>query len=72
MWRDAGEVSVSESVLRGAAVLANRLASSRSSFSVTAHSMSAARSPLGTWERMRAASLSSLSRSSALAVNCAL
>jgi hypothetical protein len=40
-----------------------------SSFSVTARSMTAARSPLGTSDRMRAASRSILSRSVALAVN---
>jgi hypothetical protein len=47
-------------------------ASSRSSFSVTAASTMAARSPSGTEERMRRRSLSSLSRSSVLAVNWTL
>jgi hypothetical protein len=60
MWRVKGEVSVSASLFRGAFVFAKRLASSRSSFSVTTCSMIAARSPSGTCERMRAWSRSSL------------
>ena len=69
MWREDGEVSVSGRPLLGVLVLAKRLASSRSSFSVTACSMIAARSPSGTPERISARSRSSLSWSSALAVN---
>ena len=53
----------------GAFVFAKRRASSRSSFSVTACSMIAPRSPSGTEERISAVSRSSLSRRSALAVN---
>ena len=63
MYRDDADVSVSSRVFRGALVSANRLASSLSSFSVTAASMTAARSSCtSAWRR------SSLSRSSALAV----
>ena len=54
MWREEGDISLCESPLRGAFVRAKRRASSRSSFSVTASSMIAARSPSGTEERMSA------------------
>jgi hypothetical protein len=69
MWRDEGDVSVSPRLFLGVFVLAKRFDSKRSSFSVTASSMIAARSPSGTVERIRLRSLSSLSCSSALAVN---
>ena len=59
-------------VLAGPAVAAKRRASSRSSFSVTAASMIAPRSPSGTCERMRARSRWSFSWSPAVAVNCTL
>ncbi len=72
MWREAADVFVPASVLRGTTVLPKRRASSRSSFSVTARSMTAARSPSGTSVRRSAVSRSSLSRSSALAVNWTL
>jgi len=72
MWREEGDVSLFERRLRDDFVLAKRRASSRSSFSVTAASMIAARSPSGTEERMSARSRSSLSRSVALAVNWTL
>ena len=72
MWREAGEVSVFERSLRGRLVVAKRRASSRASFSLTAASMIAPRSPSGTCERMRAWSRSSFSASPALAVNCTL
>ncbi|HXY38792.1 MAG TPA: hypothetical protein VEQ10_03935 [Vicinamibacteria bacterium] len=54
----------------GAVVRANRLACSRWTFSVTAASMIVARSPSATDERIRSRRRSSLSRCSALAVNC--
>ena len=72
MWREAGAVLVSESSLRGALVFAKRRASSRASVWLTAWSTTAARSPSGTWERKSARSRSSLSWSSALAVNWTL
>ena len=72
MWREDGDVSLSARLFLGAFVFAKRRASSRSSFSVTACSMIAARSPSGTDERMSAVSRSSLSRRSALAVNWTL
>ena len=65
-------MSVVERSLRGRVVAAKRRASSRSSFSVTAASMIAPRSPSGTCERMRARSRWSFSWSPALAVNCTL
>ena len=68
-WRETGFVSVCAGLLRGAFVRPKRRASSLSSFSVTASSMTAARSAPGTEERRRAWSPSSLSRSPALAVN---
>ena len=58
-WR--GRCRLCASVFRGAWVRAKRRASSRWSFSVTACSTIAARSPSGTEERMRACSRSSLS-----------
>ena len=72
MWREAGEVSVVESCWRGLRAEAKRRASSRSSFSVTAASMTAPRSQSGIRPRMRARSRSSFSRRPALAVNCTL
>jgi methionine-gamma-lyase len=72
MCRDDGVVSVVSSVFLGVFVFPNLLASSRSSFSVTASSMILPRSPSGTDERMRACSRCSLSRSTALAVNWTL
>ena len=72
MWREEGEVSVSARPFLGALTLATCLASSLSSFSVTAASTIAARSPSGTEARIRAWSRSSLSRSPALAVNWTL
>jgi hypothetical protein len=71
-WRDTGFVRASARDCRGAFTLAKRRASSRSIFSVTAASMTAARSPSGTEARMSALNRSSLSRSAALAVNCTL
>jgi len=65
-------VSVVERSLRGLVVAAKRRASSRSSFSVTAASMIAPRSPSGTCERMSARSRWSFSWSPAVAVNCTL
>jgi hypothetical protein len=62
-------VSLVSTVFLGESVVPNRRASILSSFSVTAASMTAARSPSGTDDRIRALSLSSLSRSSAEAVN---
>jgi hypothetical protein len=68
-WRDEGDVSVFESDFRGAFTRANLCASIRSSFSVTAMSMTAARSTLAPNDRRSAWSRSSRSRSSALVVN---
>jgi hypothetical protein len=65
-------VSVVETDALGDCVLPNRRASSLSSFSLTATSISAARSPSGIDGRIKAWSLSSLSRSSAEAVNWTL
>ena len=67
-----GRFRSAESVFLGAWVRAKRRASSLWSFSVTACSMIVARSPSGTEERMRARSRSSLSWSSAEAVNWTL
>ena len=72
MYRDDGEVSVSSTLFLAAFAFAKRFASSLSSFSVTASSMIVARSPSGTDERMRSRSRTSLSQSSALAVNWTL
>jgi hypothetical protein len=68
MWRDEGVVSVIARLFRGDFVFAKRRDSRRSSFSVTAFSMIAPRSPSGTVARMRSWSLSSLSRNAPLAV----
>jgi hypothetical protein len=72
MWREAAEVWADERPLRGWLVVAKRRASRRASFSLTAASMIAPRSPSGTCERMRERSRSSFSWSRALAVNCTL
>ena len=63
---------LSATVLRGVPVEPKRRASGRASFSVTVSSMIAARSPSVTFDRIKARSRSSLSWSSALAVNCTL
>jgi hypothetical protein len=67
-----GDVAVVGWAEQADVVLAKRLVSSLSSFSATARWMMAAMSPSGTSERMRAASRSSWSCSSALAVNWTL
>ena len=67
MWRDFGIVSASSRLCRGIFVFPKRFASSRSSFSVTASSMTVTRSTSGCEERIRAWSRSSFSQSRALA-----
>src|SRR6266568_1647213 len=74
MWREERDESgsVAAGPLRGALVRPKRLASSRSSFSVTACSITATKSPSGPREPIRARRRSSLWWNSALAVNCTL
>jgi hypothetical protein len=62
-------MSLSSTVRRGAFVLASRFASSRSIFSVTAASITAARSPPGASPSIRICSRSSFCFSEAVPVN---
>jgi len=68
-WRERAEVSVSSTVFFGLSVVPKRWLSSLPSKSVTASPTTSARSQSGFFSRSRAWARSSLSRSSALAVN---
>jgi len=72
MYRESGVVSLASTPFRGVLALPYRFDSNRSSFSVTAFSMIAARSPSGTEARMRDRSRLSFPWSSALAVKVTL